>query len=421
MRKSHQLHGLLGICFVLLFFALGGGSEQVWISGNVQASSDPEIRIKSLEERLENGAVANCRYGVAVSSGEHVPRIGAGWFLDFNPPDKYPAATNGAEWVEMLKVFQAKTAEGYYLPSYRTAVPLNEKLIDHLQAHPGSLWLIGNEVERIGQGEMYPEVYARAYHEIRKFIKKHDPTARIALSGLVQVTPNRLQYLDLVWDAYNQLYGGPMPVDVWNMHIYVLPEVEPDGITPNGIANIALGTDPTLGKRGSGGDPNSCPDLDVYCFAEHDDLTIFTEQIVAMRQWMKDHGQQQKPLILSEFSQLYPYTLDEDTCFVQDEFGKCFTPNRVSNFMSNAFSTLNNLQDPGLGFELDENRLVQQWLWFSMYLQGVGTVSNILEDDEQTLTQVGQDFRQIVFNEPLVLNLFAEKISKVVVAADSVG
>ena len=131
----------------------------------------------------------------------------------------------------------------------------------------------------------------------------------------------------------SKLMAFAMPVDVWNMHIYVLPEVESNGQTPNSIANVALGTDPTLGKRGSGGNWQQCADPDVYCFAEHDDLTIFGEQVVAMRQWMKNHGQQQKPLILSEFSILYPYVDDGDSCYIQDEFGNCFTPERVTSFM----------------------------------------------------------------------------------------
>ena len=131
-------------------------------------------------------------------------------------------------------------------------MPLDENFANYLQQNPGGLWAIGNEVDRGpnpgdiygGQGDMYPETYAVAYHEIRAFIKKHDPTARTAISGLVQVTPSRLRYLDRVWNEYFRRYGTPMPVDVWNMHVYVLPEVEADGITPNGIANIPVGVDP---------------------------------------------------------------------------------------------------------------------------------------------------------------------------------
>ena len=56
-----------------------------------------------------------------------------------------------------------------------------------------------------------------------------------------------------------------------------------------------------------------------------------------MRTWMKQHGQQNKPLILSEYSLLYPYDIDPEGCFLQDEYGNCFTPQRVSTFMKNSF------------------------------------------------------------------------------------
>ena len=89
-----------------------------------------------------------------------------------------------------------------------------------------------------------------------KFIKNVDPTAQVAISGLVEVTPGRLQYLDIVWNTYMQEFGTPMPVDMWTMHLYILPEVQlqPDGsIDANGIANVALGTNKALGKRESNG------------------------------------------------------------------------------------------------------------------------------------------------------------------------
>ena len=85
----------------------------------------------------------------------------------------------------------------------------------------------------------------------------------------------------------------------------------------------------------------------------------FAEQVIAMRQWMADHGQKEKPLFLSEYSILYPYVIDGDTCFLQDEFGQCFTPDRVYDFMTRTFQYLNNeAVDPNLGFSLDNNRLI---------------------------------------------------------------
>ena len=75
------------------------------------------------------------------------------------------------------------------------------------------------------------------------------------------------------------------------------------------IANVALGTDPSLAKRGPGLNSAQCDLDEIYCYAEHDDRLIFEQQVRAMRRWMFDHGQSRRPLILSEFSILYPYNL----------------------------------------------------------------------------------------------------------------
>jgi len=103
---------------------------------------------------------------------------------------------------------------------------------------------------------------------------------------------------------------------------------------------------------------------------------------------------------------------------LQDEYGNCFTPDRVASFMSNAFDYLNGLEDEELGYALDGHRLVQQWTWFSIYTDAVGTVSNILENDQQTLSVIGEKYRQIVFAEPPVVNLLIEDIPAVNLSVD---
>ncbi|MCZ7673000.1 MAG: hypothetical protein M5U34_40710 [Chloroflexi bacterium] len=59
-----------------------------------------------------------------------------------------------------------------------------------------------------------------------------------------------------------------MPVDVWNMHVYILPEAKiENGVgVPSSLAHIALGTDINLAKLESAGDVNQCSNNDVYCF-----------------------------------------------------------------------------------------------------------------------------------------------------------
>lgn len=318
---------------------------------------------------------------------------------------------NGIEYMPVIRMKQAKDAQGNRLNDYViTTQPLTDSpggLGPIIQNNPGTLWLVGNEVDREGlQDDMMPWVYATAYHDVYHFIKERDPSAQVAISGLVQVTPGRLQYLDIVWDTYIDKYGTKMPVDVWNMHIYVLSEKLEDG-SP-GRAAIALGTDPALAKIESGGKASVCHLSQYYCFAEHDDMNVFKEQVLAMRNWMKAHGEQQKPLILSEYSILFPCDTcteqnpDPNTCYLMDEFGNCFTQERVKQFMENTFNYLRTAKNSNLGYARDDNRLVQQWIWFSTYIDPgpqnseVGSASNLLKDPPTALSQIGLKFQSEV-------------------------
>lgn len=366
-----------------------------------------------------------CRYGVSSWYQADLPylqQMRVGWVLDFGvrmnrtlPP--------GVEYTPVVRMVQDKDPlTGARLPSYRILTqPLNDApggLGPIVTANPGTLWLIGNEVDRVyWQDDLEPALYAEAYHEVYHFIKARDPSARIAISGLVQVTPGRLQYLDIVWQAYLDKYGVPMPVDVWNMHLYILPERrayqpgDPPGLPfYDSRAAVAIGTDPELAIWESDGTSNQCSREDVYCYAEHDDIGIFAQQVEAMRRWMKQKGQQNKPLILSEFSLLYPYIPEGDSCYLQDEFGNCFTPERVVTFMNRSLDYLENAADPNLGYPLDNYRLVQQWLWYTMYdFYTPGTVNNMVTvnaDGEYTgLSLNGVTYRNRVLANPPYTNV----------------
>jgi hypothetical protein len=281
------------------------------------------------------------------------------------------------------------------------------------------MWIIGNEVDRgpnpsdgrIGQGDSMPQMYARMYHEIYNYIKTWDPTALVTPSALVEFTPGRAKYLDIVYDTYLARYGKPMPVDFWNMHLYILPEVKPDG-TPNDIATVALGTSPALGIKESGGDPAKCSLANVYCMAEHDDPAVFSEQVVRMRQWMKDHGYQNYPLIITEYSLLYKYVKYSNTpgdCDWKDENGQCFTPERARDFAVNTFNYMESAADPSLGYPLDNNRLVQQWMWYSIFQTTDFATSNLATSGSGTLnlTLAGQAFSTASRAEAPTVNLFA--------------
>jgi len=383
----------------------------------------------------ETLASTNCRYGVAyVPDFDHslswIPTLDAGWYINFNAVS-WGQPIRSASFAPVVRVRQVITA-GVRTPDYTFNPPLaysyrdeNGVLQEGLGAliakNPGHYWIVGNEVDvnNLAQDNTMPDVYARAYHDAYQFIKNADPTAKVAIAGLSMMTPGRLQYLTIVWDTYRTLYGHDMPVDIWNMHLYILEERDPNMPQPQ-YANgkIALGTDPALAKLTSWGDPQFCPAFgaadiaandprpDVYCKSEHDSVRIFREQVTTMRQWMKDRGQQNKPLIISEFGLLYVYQQDEGgTYFVQDEHGQTFTPQRVATFMRETVKFMEETKDPNLGYPADENRLVQQWLWYSIVTQPdwSGGSSNLINydtyaglpaGDTSALTPAGQVFEQ---------------------------
>ena len=163
-----------------------------------------------------------------------------------------------------------------------------------------------------------------------------------------------------------------------------------------GDGKIALGTDPALAKLSAQGNASLCPApgapdtdandprLDVYCRSEHDSVRIFIEQVKGMREWMKAHGQQNKPLIISEFGLLYAYVRDDNgQYYVQDEHGQPFAPARVTEYLRDTIAYLENAKDANLGYPADSNRLVQQWLWYSIVTdpESSGGSSNLINWD----------------------------------------
>ena len=372
----------------------------------------------------------NCRFGAAqvpdaLESRPWLPTLAAGWYANFTP---YGGSLPGVEYVFTARLRQVRDGDIRY-PEYTVLPPLVDTYEEdgvihpgmkrYLEANPGAIWLIGNEIEidNYRQDNIMPDLYAQAYHEIYHYIKSIDPTAKVAIGSVTMATPGRLQYLDIIWDTYQARYGVPMPVDVWNFHLYILAERTMSPTPQYADGKIALGTDPNLAYF-STNDSTLCPSpdlpdiaandprLDVYCKAEHDSLRIFSEQVYNMRRWMKAHGQQNKPLLLSEFGTLYRYEggQPDGTCAERpDEFGQCMHPVRVSNYLRRTVNFMENTRDPELGYPRDDFRLIQRWLWYSIYTPGlIGDSSKLLIDTYEAyppgspdaLSMVGQAFRE---------------------------
>ena len=277
-----------------------------------------------------------CPFSVNVQGGgiteDQAEYLRIGWYLDYQASSS-PARPNGSRYMPVVLLAQIGI-DGYrYSPS-------GSQLQQAIDANPGADWLIGNEPDRRHwQDDLEPDVYARAYHELYYLIKSADPTARIVAGNIVQPTPIRLAYLDLVLSSYHRLYGEPMPVDVWGIHNFILNEVscEYDPYNCWG-AEIPPGIDAPYGE--------------ILTIEDNDSLPLFMQRIERFRQWMTDRGYGGLPVYLTEYGILMP-----------QDYG--FPWSRVNTFMSNTFDYLLTATDSSVGNPNDGHRLVQRFSWYS--------------------------------------------------------
>ncbi len=281
----------------------------------------------------------NARFGVGERyhpvMSYNVSSLNVGWYADWKTQTS-PSRPGGAEYVQLLHV----SGSGYS--------PSGTTLAERVAANPGALWLIGNEPDCIHQDNVLPQDYAQAYHDAHIAIKALDPTARVSAGGIVQPTPIRMQYLDIVLEAYASLYGEPLPTDAWNIHTYILREKRDD-----------YGCDIPPGISADEGE--------LYEWWDSDRLDIFQARILAFRGWMSQHGYHDKPLYITEYGTLLPYYE-----FVYEHEGVVFNEARARDFMYGTFDFLLTATDPDVGYPADENRLVQRWLWYSLDDTGYG-------------------------------------------------
>jgi hypothetical protein len=249
---------------------------------------------------------------------------------------------------------------------------ITDMLAPYVAHNHGRLWLLGNEPDReIYQDDLLPSEYVVYYHNIYHFLKAQDPTAQVAIGAVVQPTPLRLYYLDMILNAYQSRYGEEMPVDVWNIHNMILNEHPNDwgaGIPPGVPEDVAE----ALRVARS-----------VY---DNDNMDIFRQQVVAFRQWMAERGQRNKPLIITEFGVLMP-----------EEWYPVFNRERVRAFMYGTFDFLLSATDESIGYPADGNRLVQRWAWYSLDDMfdpntAEGFNGNLFNRDTLEITGYGIDF-----------------------------
>jgi hypothetical protein len=307
------------------------------------------------------------RFGFGVSSlwgryiddyAQSLERLNSGWYFDWGWHIS-PSRPNGIEYAQLLPVRSAFTD----WDNLRAAV----------LANPGALWLIGNEPDVYNQEDCMPWVYARRYHDYYEFIKALDSSAQVANGAIVQATKLRLQWLSDVWREYQTLYTETMPVDVWNIHEQILREIDPDdpyciqypaecfgcGVPQNeaddplyclknGQLVYCTPTDPQSIWVTS----QAQTEGRLYLPQDNGNPAIFKQHIQAMRQWMKDHGQQDKPLIISEYAVIYPPWAVPGA--------------QVFKFVKETLWYMLTTTNASLGYPADGYRLVQRWNWFGL-------------------------------------------------------
>ena len=299
----------------------------------------------------ENGRNIN-NYNVAPLRGH--------WYLDYATQET-PPHTADMVYAQMIR------------PPFLKSATFTKTVEVVIRNNPGALWIVGNEPERDKQDSLTAGAYADFYYRVYHFLKARDPNAHVAIAGVVQSTPLRRRYLDLVLTEYKNRYGVAMPIDVWTLHAFILPENNVWG------ASIPLGLE-AFANEGM-----------QYELEDHDNITIFRNNIIAFRQWMADRGYRDKPLLITEYGILLS-TLHG------------FSYAKVKSFMLASFDFFLTSTDAAIGYPADNNRLVQAWSWFSLNYPpynattGDGFNGNLVAPDTGVLQPLGQDFGNYIGN-----------------------
>jgi len=253
----------------------------------------------------------NERFGVAANGNiieYDYPRLGIGWFHNWGPcyPIGMPAG---------LTFYATAGAHG------KTVAEESSLIEQYLSLYPerypdGMVWLIGNEVGLPWDDNLTPTEYAQRYHDYYVYLKGLNPTFQIGTGailpweyddGVYRGYPGNMtgiEWLSEVKSRYQALYGQEMPIDVYNIHVYVRP---------------------------------SHP-------------TYFAEQIHHFRQAMANlWNARDKPLIITEMGNLESYDIPA-----------------TQSLMVQAFDFLTTATSDQYGCTTDGNRLVQRWAWIGL-------------------------------------------------------
>lgn len=339
------------------------------------------------QERFGIGFVANVPEGdhsVSQSLDQYeIEPLHVGWYSDW-----HYRATPVVESADGVRLEYAQLIMVKNWPPNWGAIQ------NAVQHNIGALWMIGNEPECPNQGNLSPEVYADRYKEAYETIKGWDPTARIAIGGIVEPTPLRFYWLEQMLTYYEQEYGEEMPVDVWNIHVHILPEGSYDQGSGTYNTEAGAGVPVGIGFDYQTGQPRLPRE---YPYTECASAATFKQMVEDFRQWMYDQGEGDKELIISEMGVLEPsiYIVEGGSEAEREERGD----QAIEEYMVEVFDWLLTTTDAEVGCPTDENRLVQRWLWFSLngsfwdqYTNPRGFNSSLYDYQTKDPTRFGRRF-----------------------------
>ncbi len=177
----------------------------------VYATQNCTLSVASGMERFgvaANGAITECDY----------PELGVGWYHNWGISNSAPAG---------LAFFAIAGASGNTAAQQSAAIESN--LANHPERYPdGMVWLIGNEVG--WDFKFSPTEYAQFYHDWYTYLKGLNSTFEVGTGAIMPLVAlywgeggrlNGIEWFTEVRGQYQTLYGGEMPVDWYNMHVYL--------------------------------------------------------------------------------------------------------------------------------------------------------------------------------------------------------
>ncbi|MBN1401830.1 MAG: hypothetical protein JXA74_13390 [Anaerolineae bacterium] len=193
----------------------------------------------------------------------------------------------------------------------------------------GQWWLVGNEPNDPHQDNLSPQAYAGFYHRTWSSLRRADPRAHVVPAGIASAD---WRWADAFRESYKAQYGRYPQVAAWNIHNYILE-----------------------------------PDLDQL------DLDEFERRILAFRGWMERVGEDETPLLLTEFGVLYG---TESLGRSQED------PEEIKRYIRSTVEWLAATEH------------VQAWAWFANYTEG--RFNGDLYEATGQLSQYGLVYRDAI-------------------------